>query len=122
MSIDTLDHVTINTGKLDECLAFYRGVLGFEDGPRPEIGIPGAWMYCGDRAVIHIIAMPDAPTGPTGPLDHIAFRCTDIDDFKKRLSDHAYDFNENSLPDFNLRQLFVHDPDGVKVELNFTAD
>ncbi len=119
MTVDTLDHVTINTSDLEACLAFYLDALGFEDGPRPELGIPGAWLYCGGNPVVHIMAMPDASAGPTGPVDHVAFRCTGIEDFKKRLSDHGCDYDENNIADFNLRQLFVHDPDGVKVELNF---
>lgn len=122
MAVNTLDHVNINTRDLDACKKFYGEILGFEDGPRPEFGIPGAWMYCGDQPVIHIMAMPDAPAGPTGPLDHVAFRCTDFDGFKQRLDAAGLEFGENHVPDFKIRQLFVHDPDGVKIELNFAEE
>lgn len=122
MAINTLDHVTINTSNLDACKKFYGETLGFEDGPRPALDIPGAWMYCGDQPVLHIMAMPDAPTGPTGPLDHVAFRCTDFDEIKQRLNDAKLEFGENHIPDFKIRQLFLHDPDGVKIELNFAIE
>lgn len=122
MAIDTLDHVNINTSDLEACLAFYLDALGFEDGPRPEFGIPGAWLYCGGNPVIHIMATPDARTGPTGPVDHVAFRCTGFEGVKQNLEKHGLDYQENHVPDFKIRQLFVRDPDGVKVELNFAEE
>jgi len=122
MTVNTLDHVTINTSDLDKCKTFYAETLGFKDGPRPELGIPGAWMYCGEQPVLHIMAMPDASAGPTGPLDHIAFRCTGFEEIKQRLATAKVQFGENHVPDFKIRQLFMHDPDGVKIELNFAEE
>ena len=126
MGVQTLDHVNINTRNLEACIAFYEDVLGFENGPRPDFGIPGAWMYCSGQPVIHIMAhegeKTDAPQGPTGPLDHVAFKCTDFDAMKARLTDAGLEYGENDVPDFKIKQLFVHDPDGVKVELNFVGE
>ncbi|MDX1580915.1 MAG: VOC family protein [Alphaproteobacteria bacterium] len=122
MTIQQLDHVNINTSDLEACKRFYADILGFEDGERPDFGFPGAWMYCGDQAVIHIMAMPDAPTGPTGPIDHVAFRCTGFEAMKDRLEGAGLSYKENVVPDFGIKQLFVHDPDGIKVELNFFED
>ncbi len=122
MTIQMLDHVNINTRDLDACISFYSDILGFENGPRPDFGFPGAWMYCGDQAVIHIMAMPDAPAGNTGPLDHVAFKCSGFDAMKSRLNDSGLKFRSNEVPDFNIKQLFVHDPDGVKIELNFVGE
>ena len=61
MTIQLLDHVNICTRDLDACMKFYSDILGFENGPRPELGVPGAWMYCGEQAVIHIMAFDEAP-------------------------------------------------------------
>ncbi|MFN3232057.1 MAG: VOC family protein [Alphaproteobacteria bacterium] len=122
MTIQQLDHVNINTRDLDACIKFYSDILGFENGPRPDFGFPGAWMYCGEQAVIHIMAMPDAPTGPTGPLDHVAFKCSGFDAMKERLEKSSLKYGANEVPDFNIKQLFVHDPDGVKIELNFVGE
>ena len=122
MGVQMLDHVNINTNNLDACIGFYADILGFENGPRPDFGFAGAWMYCGEQPVIHIMAMPDAPGGSTGPLDHVAFKCTDFDAMKERLEKAGLKYGENDVPDFKIKQLFVHDPDGVKVELNFAAE
>jgi catechol 2,3-dioxygenase-like lactoylglutathione lyase family enzyme len=119
MGIDTLDHVNINTRNLDACVRFYAEVLGFENGPRPNFGFPGAWMYCGERAVIHVMANENAPVGPTGPLDHVAFRCRGFEEMRERLAANGLAFEQNVVPDFRIKQLFVRDPDGVKIELNF---
>jgi len=120
MSVDFLDHITINTKHLDDCIKFYADILGFTNGPRPNVGFPGAWMYCGDRSVIHIVVLDDPLHGPTGPIDHVAFKCTGIDDFKARIKGAGLDYGTNVIADFGLTQLFVTDPDGVKIELNFT--
>ena len=41
---------------------------------------------------------------------------------KARLEKAGLKYGENDVPDFKIKQLFVHDPDGVKVELNFVAE
>lgn len=122
MSVNLLEHVNINTQDLDACIKFYSDILGFENGPRPDVGFPGAWMYCGGQAVIHIMQMPGGPEGPTGCIDHVAFGCSDIESFRQRLREAGLAFHENHVPDFKIRQLFVRDPDGVKVELNFREE
>jgi len=49
-----LDHVNIRTRQLSVVRAFYTDVLGLKDGPRPPFGHPGAWLYAGDRPVVHL--------------------------------------------------------------------
>lgn len=122
MGIELLDHVNINTRNLEACIRFYGEVLGFENGPRPDFGFPGAWMYCGSQPVIHIMAMDSAPGGTTGPLDHVAFRCTGFEAIRDRLAESGLKFEQNIVPDFKIKQLFVRDPDGVKIELNFIGE
>jgi len=119
MALSELDHYNIFTDNLERSVKFYEGVLGLHNGKRPDFGIPGAWLYCGDKAVVHIVAIKQNEKSGSGTLDHVAFRATDFEGTKAKLQQHDIKFSEMSVPDFNVRQIFVHDPDGVKVELNF---
>ncbi len=121
MTIDRLDHVTIVTGDLEATRDFYVEVLGLEDGQRPPFTFPGAWLYCGPNPVVHLIGDDEAPPPGTGTFDHVAFRASDYDGVIRRLEAKGVDFNTRTVPDLGLRQIFVHDPNGVQVELNFAA-
>ena len=56
MAINDMNHFTVLTHDLEATRQFYIGILGLKEGYRPDLGFPGAWLYVGDRAVLHIIA------------------------------------------------------------------
>ena len=56
MALDRLDHYSIRTTDLDTTRDFYVEVLGLSEGYRPTFDFPGHWLYCGERAVVHLIA------------------------------------------------------------------
>ena len=57
--------------------------------------------------------------GPTGLLDHIAFSCTGLAEMKARLKERRIEHEERVVPRDRQTQLFLRDPDGVAVELNY---
>ena len=57
----------------------------------------------------------------TGALDHIAFRATGLPETLERLRSRKVQFMERQVDDQGLYQVFMHDPNGIKVELNFAA-
>ena len=120
MPLQNLDHINVYCADLDRSRLFYTDVLGLHDGPRPAFGIPGAWLYLGDRPVVHLVGgrEGEAPL-KTGPFDHIAFEAQDFPGMRAKMQTLGLDFQENDVPDFKIQQLFVRDPDGVKIELNF---
>ncbi len=119
MAVSALDHYTIMTADLDASVAFYTEILGLADGPRPAFDAPGAWLYCGDRPVVHLIAGGTGKDTGTGPIDHIAFRASGLDDHRARLNAQGISFREHDVPGQPLHQLFLTDPDGVTIEINF---
>ena len=124
MGLNALNHFTVRTADLERSKAFYAEVLGLPVGERPPLGFPGYWLYCGDIPTVHLIgtrAGDDAvrEAGPTGLFDHIAFSCTGLAEMKARLKDSGIDYAERVIPRDRQTQLFLHDPDGVAVELNF---
>jgi hypothetical protein len=57
----------------------------------------------------------------TGRLDHIAFAASGFEAMRQRLRDKGVAFRENIVPRTGAAQLFLFDPDGVGVELNFES-
>jgi hypothetical protein len=55
----------------------------------------------------------------TGRLDHIAFAATNVEGIRKRLQSRNVKFRESIVPRTGDTQIFLYDPDGVGVELNF---
>lgn len=121
MTIRGVDHINIATARLEETRAFYVGVLGLAQGVRPPFGVPGYWLYAGDRPIVH---MQEA-RGPAGAsnlsaLNHAAFRVTDLDALLARLKDHGVAVEIFNVPGTQVRQAFFLDPNGVRLELNET--
>ena len=114
-----LDHVSVLTSNLDASLRFYEDVIGLKSGFRPQMDFGGAWLYDGDRAVIHLICRDEFTQDDTGALDHIAFNCKGLEDYRKSFRDKGIDYKSNYLPDIKLTQMFIKDPEGVLIELNF---
>ena len=52
--IRVIDHVNIATENLEKTRDFFVDALGLEDGPRPDFGVPGHWLYADGRAIVHL--------------------------------------------------------------------
>jgi len=128
MTLLTLDHCAIRTAQLDLTIDFYTGVLGLVDGDRPGFPFPGAWLYLGDKPVIHLIGVEDADAtvdhsaGGTGAIDHIAFHGTGLAQMRARLAELGIAWRDLTVPDLGLQQVFLKDPNGITVEINYAAD
>ncbi len=122
MSITSLDHVNITTTDLDKSVAFYVEILGLKLGERPPFDFPGAWLYAGSAPIVHLVVGKPQTPRHTGPIDHVALRGYDFLGLKERLRDQSIDYEERDIPDSDLHQIFVYDPDGVKVEINFSIE
>ena len=55
----------------------------------------------------------------SGVVDHVAFRATDLEGTLSDLSAKGIEYNTRQVNDQGLFQVFLMDPNGVKVELNF---
>ncbi len=120
MSLTRLDHFTILCADLDRSRKFYSDVLGMTDGDRPAFGFPGAWLYVGDRPVVHLIGgQNEKGISTTGSVDHVAFAGADLPAMRSRFQSLNIAFDERGVPGRPLRQVFLKDPDGVTIEINF---
>lgn len=140
MPIRKLAHFSVRTTDLDQSRKFYTDVLGFHDGFRPPFKFPGHWLYRGgdeaDFGVVHLIGIDKHdPQGlvdylgnkgeeglhGSAAVDHLAFLATDLPDMHHRLQQAGLAFRERTVPSLGLHQLFVEDPSGVTIELNYPA-
>lgn len=114
-----LDHFTIHTNRPTETIAFYTDLLGLENRPddRPAFDFAGAWLWAGDRPVIHLVFLDKDPGTVSGPFDHIAFATDDFDGLCARLVERNVDHKIGGHADLGLKQVFVHDPNGIRVEV-----
>ena len=137
----SLNHFSIRTTDLDATRVFYETVLGLTVGPRPPFPFPGLWLYNGDHAstanaMVHVIGMDkNDPEGlkqylgdrdvsslhGTGAVDHIALMAAGLEGMLKKLERLGVPCRERTVPAIGLHQLFLDDPCGLVIELNYPA-
>jgi len=130
MLFGKLFHTAIKTADLDATVRFYTEVLGMLVAERPPIGFPGAWLnpaQAGADAIIHVYA-GDAAREADGSvqlgssaIDHVSVVCQGYASFKARFEQFELPYRENLVPATPLWQLFIHDPNGIQLELTFHA-
>lgn len=126
MPVTALHHYTIRCTpqELPPLQDFYTRVLRLEVGARPEMAAPGAWLYAEGQPIVHLYAHLAQPLAPaqqhvTGHLDHIAFRSRGLAEMRRHLQAQGIAFTEAPIPGWNIHQLFLHDPRGLRIELTF---
>ena len=134
MPLSHLEHFLIQTADLQATRDWYVNVLGFREGPHPDFKFPVVWLYLGERDVVHLtqggknisenrkayLGQQSDATHGSGVVDHVAFRSTGLRDMMEHLQHHKIEFSKRMVSDQGLFQLFLLDPNGVKVELNFS--
>lgn len=116
----SLGHVTVRSADLERTERFYCDLLGMRIGPRPAIPLPGRWLYVGDQAVVHVLPRSaQVSKDVAGAIDHFALQAQDLPAFERRLQGAGQPFETRRLADTDTWQIFVTDPDGARVELNF---
>jgi catechol 2,3-dioxygenase-like lactoylglutathione lyase family enzyme len=141
MVVRRLEHYNIRTTKFAETVKFYDEALAMkaQRAPMAPADSPATWLY-DDSGVAAVHLTPVDPADPagsyaqiaqyrggepnatfegSGAIDHVAFECEGYDEIKTRLQSMNLQFVENAFPGFNLRQIFLKDPNGVTLELNF---
>ena len=140
MAIQKLGHYSIRTPDLEASRRFYTEILGLKEGFRPPFPFPGIWLYlpCDERdfGVVHIIGIDrNNPQGlidylgdksleslsGTGTLDHVAFLAEGLAQMHATLAAARIPFTERTVPSLGLHQVFLQDPSGVTIEMNYPA-
>jgi catechol 2,3-dioxygenase-like lactoylglutathione lyase family enzyme len=117
-AITGMNHFTVLADDLEKTRAFYE-LLGLEVGDRPPLRFPGIWLYAGGQPVLHVIARDPLPTERKGVLDHMAFSARGLVALALRLRAAGIEHEVREQPGTGIRQLFLFDPNGARVELDF---
>ena len=148
MEIKRIDHYSIRTLDVEASRKFYTEIIGLKVGPRPPFNFPGLWLYNGEPpgdldhaegnyGIVHVMGVdrdnpqglidtlgyvdPETLKGSTGALDHIALAVTGRAVMLERCRRSNVSFFERTVPALGLHQVFIKDPNGVTIELNFPA-
>ena len=100
---------------------FYCDVVGLTEGFRPPFERFGFWLYIGNKDVLHLIT-PKAGDGRSfqkSSFDHVAFKTGNYQNVLKKLKALNVPFEEKPIPGMSAHQIFLRDPAGNRVELNF---
>src|SRR5258706_6626467 len=136
MPISHIQHFLVTSDDIDATRDWYARVLRLRSGPHPEFGFPVHWMYAGDVDLIHIgpsakaanenqrkyLGRTSGDTGAgTGAIDHIAFGATGLREMLEHLRAEGILYANRRANGQAVFQVFFHDPNGVKIELNYPA-
>jgi catechol 2,3-dioxygenase-like lactoylglutathione lyase family enzyme len=126
MKTVSLNHFNITApfDLLERVRDFYVEVLGLDVGDRPGFRRKGFWLYAGDEPIVHLTACDEADVRANGELglnffDHVAFSCEGLPGIIERLQNFDIPYEMAEIDSLGQIQVFVRDPAGVGVELNF---
>jgi catechol 2,3-dioxygenase-like lactoylglutathione lyase family enzyme len=133
MPLSHLEHFLIQTADLKATRDWYVRVLGMTEGWHPDFKFPVVWLYIGEKDVLHLtegganvsenrrkyLGQQSTDVRGSGVVDHVAFRAAGLPETLAHLKREGVPFTQRMVSDQGLYQLFLHDPNGVKVELNF---
>jgi catechol 2,3-dioxygenase-like lactoylglutathione lyase family enzyme len=119
LNLPSLNHVARPTRRLEESRRFYREVIGMREVSRPPFSFNGAWLL-GSGIQMHLIEDDRAPD-PSEQWNtrgtHIAFATDDIDETERRLQAMGVPYIRQAIPDWNVPQIYIKDPDGHLIEI-----
>jgi catechol 2,3-dioxygenase-like lactoylglutathione lyase family enzyme len=127
MSVTAMEHVLVLTDDLESTRQFYCQVLGLRVGERPPLEFPGYWLYAGATPCVHVAergayeahaSSLGLPAADGAVVDHVAFNAGDYDAVNARVQRAGVPAVRNTVTGAGLRQLFIEDPNGVRVEIN----
>ena len=128
-----MSHLAVRTKDLELTTAFYGRVLGMQDVERPRsMDFPGAWIAmptAAGSAILHVYAGAAAGLGEDVPadndrgmVDHLALTASGFNTFRERFRRFGLSWREQHREGRTVWQMFVHDPNGIKIELSFSLD
>jgi catechol 2,3-dioxygenase-like lactoylglutathione lyase family enzyme len=129
-----MEHVLVLSDDIELTRDFYCRVVGLTVGARPSLEFPGYWLYAGSTPCLHIaeraayrdhaahlgLRVSGKSSGP-GAIDHISFSASDYGSLTERFEREGVAAIRNAVPGGGPRQLFIEDPNGVRVEINVKA-
>jgi glyoxylase I family protein len=118
-----LNHFNLQAHKelLEQLKDFYCDYLGLQVGERPQLRSFGYWLYAEGKAILHLSESAHSrQTHIRTTIDHVAFTCVDAAHMEQKLRAGGIEFEVRGGA--GLKQIFLADPAGNGVELNFSGE
>ena len=122
MTIAGMNHFTILTDDVPRTVQFYSDLLGLTDGPRPALSFPGAWLYAASEPILHVVGARPRSELKAGVIDHMAFSASGLVATLSALDAKSIEYQCRRQTGSGVWQVFFHDPNGAKVELDFAPE
>jgi len=125
MKVSGISHINIvvTAEQLPAVTTFYQQVIGLTQGFRTVSRRNGAWLYCGDQAIIHLSEVTEQPTTTLNShFNHVALACSGLEAGLERLKNHDIPYTMEYRTPPGMTQLFFFDPVGIRIELNFAGE
>lgn len=133
MPLNHMQHFLVQSEDIEKTKDWYVNVLGLKEGYTPDFKFPVYWLYIGDQDVLHLtqggkdvsqnrmtyLGQQSQDTQGSGVIDHIAFHASDLYGMIRHFEKRNIHFTERQVDSQGLYQLFLSDPNGIKIELNF---
>jgi catechol 2,3-dioxygenase-like lactoylglutathione lyase family enzyme len=116
MRVTAIDHVQLAMppGQEDKARAFYAGVLGIPEAPKPpNLAKRGGCWFVRDALQVHLGVETDF--GPARKA-HLAFRVDDLAALTRTLRSAGYE-PQTGEPLDGYDRIYVNDPFGNRIEL-----
>ncbi len=123
-------HNAIRAHDLDTTRNFYTRVLDMVvDERRPKMDTPGFWLRSrtpGGCDLIHVFGGRFAEIDGKVPfggaaVHHLSYFCRGYREVRGKIEAAGLSWRGQSAPVLGLWQIFVHDPNGILLELTFDA-
>jgi len=116
-----IDHIQLAmpAGRDEDARAFFVGVLGMVEEPKPEpLRQRGGCWFRYEETIVHVGVDPDFRPQKKA---HPAFRIADLDGLARRLEDADFEVRwDDALPD--CRRFYTSDPFGNRIEFMAEGD
>ena len=144
MAIHRLDHINFITNDMPATMAFYCDVIGLAHGKNLSIDTEkSAYFYIKDQdiPILHIgnaksdkqqpkfqrfadLAEKNNGKFSTGSIDHFCLLLdeSDYQPMIEKLNQGGINYQNHCHQDVPLKQIWLLDPNGVRVELNFARE
>lgn len=110
----SLDHCSVLVTDLAKARFFYRDVLGLREIRKPKtFDFVALWFDLGNGQTLHLLQKPHPDT--RSPR-HFALRVADANAAREHFRRHGIETQETG-PIPYCDRVFVHDPDGNRIEL-----
>ena len=115
VKLNAVNHVIYVVKEMKRALEFYTGFLGLTHIEKMVDKENIEWLILPNRLMVHLIERPEDP--PSSAVLHTAFEVEDFDAAVAWVEAHDIPIVNSGVRRDGQRFLFIHDPDGNRVEL-----